>query len=136
MSYVNQCFNNLKPDIVNNVNNDIKNNFDDNEVKITNGDVSVNNKSVNINNNSSVNVNNSANNKVKIFRKSIDLKSVSRSNSLKNQTNKVEETPVPKPRNDHLKRNSYCGDKFVEKIVKIEDNAVKTQNGKYFYIIL
>lgn len=125
-NYVNHCINNLKHNVVNSINNGIKNTVNVEEVKVRNGDINVNNKNVNVNNNI-VNINS---NKVKITRKSSDVKIVSRSNSLKNRSNKSEEVPVPKPRSDPSKRNSYCGDKFVEKIVKIEDSAFEIKNGK------
>lgn len=130
-NYVNQCINNLKHSVVNSLNNSIKKSVNGDGVKVKNGDVNVNNKNVNVNNNI-VNINS---NKVKITRKSSDVKIVSRSNSLKSRSNKSEENPVPKPRNDPSKRNSYCGDKFVEKIVKIEDTSFEIKTGKLIIII-
>lgn len=124
-NYVNHCINNLKHSVVNSINNSIKNSINGDGIKI-NGDVNVNNKNVNVNNNI-VNINSHM---VKITRNSSDVTIVSRSNSLKNRSNKSEEMPVPKPRNDPSKRNSYCGDKFVEKIVKIEDSSFEIKSGK------
>lgn len=87
-------------------------------------DINVNNNVVSVNNNS-------VNNKVKITRKFSDAKTVSRSNSFRN-TKRSEEIPVPKPRSDPSKRNSYCEDKLIEKIVKIEDSSTFViKNGKY-----
>lgn len=123
-NYVNHCINNLTHSVINNFNNGIKNAVSCDEVKVKNSENNITNI-VNVNSNSF------NNNKVKITRKSSDVITVSRSNSLRN-SNKSEEIPVPKPRSDPLKRNSYCGDKFVEKIVEIQDNSFEIKKGKYF----
>lgn len=123
-NYVNHCINNLKHSVVSNFNVGIKNTVNSEEVRVKTCNINVNNNIVSVNNNN-------VNNKVKITRKFSDAKIVSRSNSFRN-TNRSDEIPVPKPRSDPSKRNSYCEDKFVEKIVKIEDSSTfEIKNGKY-----